>query len=106
MFRMPSDPKAAFLSPSGIERIASLARLRLDPAESATLGPQLRAILGHIEKIAEIPETQLAEGAMAPATPLREDRAVAGDGRTELEDNARATAHGHVPVPRVVDSAR
>ena len=101
MFRMPSDPKAAFLSPSGIERIASLARLRLDPAEFATLGPQLRAILGHIETIAEIPE-----GAMAPATPLREDRAVDGDGRTELEDNARATAHGHVPVPRVVDSAR
>jgi len=106
MFRMPSDPKAPFLSPSGIERIASLARLRLDPAEFETLGPQLRAILGHIEKIAEIPETEGADAAMAPATPLREDRAVGGDGREELEDNARATAHGHVPVPRVVDSAR
>jgi aspartyl-tRNA(Asn)/glutamyl-tRNA(Gln) amidotransferase subunit C len=106
MFRMPSDPKAAFLSPSGIERIASLARLRLDPAEFATLGPQLRDILGHIEKIAEIPETELADAPAAPATPLREDRPLRGDGRTELEDNARATAHGHVPVPRVVDSAR
>ena len=106
MFRMPSDPKAAFLSPSGIERIASLARLRLDAGEFATLGPQLRDILGHIEKIAEIPEADLADTAVAPPTPLREDRAVVGDGRTELEDNARATAHGHVPVPRVVDSAR
>jgi aspartyl-tRNA(Asn)/glutamyl-tRNA(Gln) amidotransferase subunit C len=106
MFRMPSDPKEAFLSPAGIERIASLARLRLDPAEFATLGPQLGDILGHIEKIAEIPEPALADAAAASATPLREDRAVAGDGRAELEDNARATAHGHVPVPRVVDSAR
>lgn len=106
MFRMPSNPKADFLSPSGIERIASLARLRLDPADFATLGPQLRDILGHIQKIAEIPESELADPPMAPATPLREDRAVAGDGRAELEENARVKAHGHVPVPRVVDSAR
>ena len=105
MFRM-SDPRAAFLSPSGIERIAALARLRLDPAEFATLAPQLRAILGHIEKIAEIPESALAETETPPPTPLREDRAMAGDGRAELRDNARATAHDHVPVPRVVDSAR
>jgi aspartyl-tRNA(Asn)/glutamyl-tRNA(Gln) amidotransferase subunit C len=106
MFRMTSDPKAAFLTPSGIERIARLARLRLDAADFDVLAPQLQDILGHIEKIAEIPESALAETAPPPATPLRDDRPVAGDGWAELSENAGATAHGHVPVPRVVDSAR
>jgi aspartyl/glutamyl-tRNA(Asn/Gln) amidotransferase C subunit len=106
MFRMTSDPKAVFLSPSGIERIARLARLRLDAEEFGVLAPQLRDILGHIEKIAEIPESALAEAPMPPATPLRPDHAVVGDGWAELSENAGATAHGHVPVPRVVDSAR
>jgi aspartyl/glutamyl-tRNA(Asn/Gln) amidotransferase C subunit len=106
MFRMTSDPKAAFLSPSGIERIARLARLRLDAAEFDVLAPQLRDILGHIEKIAEIPESALAETVPPPATPMRSDHPAAGDGWAELSANAGVTAHGHVPVPRVVDSAR
>lgn len=106
MFRMSSDPAAAFLSPSGIERVARLARLKMDPAEFAHLAPQLRSIVGHIEKLAEIPEEALGEAGAPPPTTLRADHAVRGDGRAELEENARATAHGHVPVPRVVDSAR
>jgi aspartyl-tRNA(Asn)/glutamyl-tRNA(Gln) amidotransferase subunit C len=100
------DPKNEFLSPDGAERIARLARLRLDSHEFATLAPQLETIVGHIERIAEIPESDLPEPELPSATTLRADRAEAGRGLDELAKNAARLAHGHVLVPRVIDAAR
>jgi aspartyl/glutamyl-tRNA(Asn/Gln) amidotransferase C subunit len=95
-----------FLSKEGVERIARLARLHLSPGEAEDLAPKLEHILDHIERIAEIPDADLADPEALPATPLRTDRPVPGDGREELARNAAVTAHGLVPVPRVVDSSR
>lgn len=103
---MPADPRATFLTPSGIAGVARLARLELAPDELTRLARELESILRHIETIAEIPEGDLPEPDPADATPLRADTPVAGDGRAEIAANARAIAHGLVPVPRVVDAAR
>lgn len=103
---MASDPKIEFLSPAGVERTARLARLALEPGEFARLVPQLRSILLHIERIAEIPEADLPAPEAPPETTLRPDRAVAGDGKRELERNSGVIVHGHIPVPRVVDASR
>ena len=106
MPRMSADARATFLTPSGIAGVARLARLALTPEEFSRLAPQLESIVRHIEKIAEIPDAELPEPDPPHATPLRADAPVPGDGRQELATNARATAHGLIPVPRVVDSAR
>ena len=106
MLRMSADPRATFLTPSGVARVARLARLELAPDEFARLAPQLESIVAHIEKIAEIPDAELPEPDPPRDTPLRADTPVPGDGREEIAANARAIAHGLVPVPRVVDAAR
>ncbi|HET7452014.1 MAG TPA: Asp-tRNA(Asn)/Glu-tRNA(Gln) amidotransferase subunit GatC [Thermoanaerobaculia bacterium] len=103
---MTSGAENPFLSREGVERIARLARLRLDPGEAADIAPKLEHVLAHIERIAEIPDAELPEAAAAPATPLRDDVAVPDAGREELLRNAAVTAHGLVPVPRVVDASR
>ena len=103
---MASDPENAFLTEGGVERIARLARLSLAPGEFERLVPQLRSILHHIERIAEIPDAELPAPEDPPVTPLRPDVTVPGDGREELARNAGSVVHGHVPVPRVVDASR
>ena len=106
MVPMTSAAENPFLSREGVERIASLARLRLEPGEAADIAPKLEHVLAHIERILEIPDAELPEATASAATPLREDRPVPGDGRDELERNAAVRAHGLVPVPRVVDAGR
>ena len=106
MFPVKSAAENPFLTREGVERIARLARLRLDPAEADAIAPKLEHILAHIERINEIPDAELPEAPPVPPTPLRDDRAVPDAGREELSRNAAVTAHGLVPVPRVVDAAR
>jgi aspartyl/glutamyl-tRNA(Asn/Gln) amidotransferase C subunit len=103
---MAADRENAFLTESGVERVARLSRLALEPEEFERLTPQLRSILHHIERIAEIPEADLPVPEEPAATPLRADVPFPGDGRRELHRNAGIVVHGHVPVPRVVDSSR
>ena len=106
MVPMTSVPENPFLSREGVERVARLARLRLEPGEAAELAPKLEHILAHIERIGEIPEAELPEPEASPATPLRADQPVPGTGRAEIARNAAVTAHGLVPVPRVIDANR
>ena len=106
MVPMTSELENPFLSREGVERIARLARLHLAPGEADGLAPKLEHVLSHIERIAEIPDADLPEPEAPPATPLRADRPVAGEGREELARNAAVTSHGFVPVPRVVDAGR
>jgi aspartyl-tRNA(Asn)/glutamyl-tRNA(Gln) amidotransferase subunit C len=103
---MRSVPENPFLTREGIARLARLARLRLAPEEIDALAPKLAHVLGHIERIAEIPDAELPDPEPPAATILREDRPVAGTGSEELSRNAAVTAHGLVPVPLVVGSAR
>ena len=106
MVPMTSGFENPFVSREGVEKIALLARLHLTPGEAEALAPKLEHILSHIERLAEIPEAELPEPGAPPATPLRPDRAIPGGGREELARNAAVTAHGLVPVPRVVDASR
>lgn len=106
MVPMTSAFENPFLSREGVERIARLARLHLSPGEADGLAPKLEHILAHIERIAEIPDAELPEPEAPPPTPLRTDRPIPGEGREELARNAAVTAHGLVPVPRVVDASR
>ena len=106
MVPMTSVPENPFLTREGIEHVARLARLKLAPGEVAELAPKLEHILAHIERIEEIPPSELPEPELPAATPLRADHPVAGAGRAEISRNAAVTAHGLVPVPRVVDANR
>ena len=106
MTPMKGGAEDVFLSPASIQRVARLARLRIDPAELGRWGEQMERIVDHVRKLTEIPESDLPEPLPPPETTLRLDEASAGTGRQELSANAGKLVHGLVPVPRVVDPAR
>ncbi|MGH9443582.1 MAG: Asp-tRNA(Asn)/Glu-tRNA(Gln) amidotransferase subunit GatC [Thermoanaerobaculia bacterium] len=103
---MPRDSEEPLLSPEGIQRIARLARLRIEPEDLGRWGVQMMRIVDHVRKLREIPDGELPEPAAPPETTLRLDEASPGDGRQELAANAGQLSHGLAPVPRVVDPAR
>jgi aspartyl/glutamyl-tRNA(Asn/Gln) amidotransferase C subunit len=103
MTAMALDP---FLSPAGVAKVARLARIEIPAGELAHWGEQVEKIVDHVNRLREIPDAELPEIADAPETTLRVDMPVAGSGSGELNRNAGEMSHGHVPVPRVVDSAR
>ncbi len=103
---MNNGPKETFLSPEGIERIARLARLRINPLDLGRFREQMERIVEHVRHLREIPESELPDPRRPPETTLRLDEACQGSGKESLTANAGRLAHGLVPVPRVVDSAR
>ncbi len=106
MSAMRGDAEDVFLSPEGIQRVARLARLRIDAGSLGRWGAQMERIVEHVQKLREIPDSELPEPSLPPETTLRLDEPTAGTGRQELEANAGQLVHGLVPVPRVVDPAR
>ncbi len=103
MNRMDHPPENPFLTPAGIARVAELARLRVAPEELAAWAAQMRRIVGHVDRLREIPEALLPESAPTFETTLRADDPCPGDGAEEIERNAGQRAHRHVMVPRVVE---
>jgi len=100
---MDGSRKNPFLTAEGVAKIARLARIQGDPSDLALWAAQMERIVGHVERINEIPEDELAPVDPPLPTPQRPDEPCAGSGREELARNAGKRSHGHVPVPLVVD---
>lgn len=92
-----------------IDALARLARLALDPLETATLAGELTEIVGYLAAIARVDVTGVAPwsppSVVGGASSLRDD-AVIGETipRDEILAGAAATADGLVIVPRFVES--
>lgn len=90
-----------------VRYVADLARLQLDDAEVRTFEGQLGAILGYVEKLAQLDVADIEPTAHpAPVYDrIAEDSAVSGLDRAALLDNAPDRTAGQIRVPKVVTDA-
>jgi aspartyl-tRNA(Asn)/glutamyl-tRNA(Gln) amidotransferase subunit C len=89
-----------------VERIAHLARLRLDASEAEGLARDLDAILGYVEQLAAL-DTEGVEAMshVAPlAAPMREDATRPSLRPEEVVRNAPAVVESAFAVPKVLGS--
>ena len=90
-----------------IRHVAKLARLALSDAEVDTYGAQLRDLLGHVDKLQELPIEGIA--ATAQVVPLRNvtrDDAVAATLDRDVVLSAAPQAHGQFfRVPKIIGEA-
>ncbi len=93
------------IGPGEVERIAKLARLRLEPAEAAAMAADLDAVLDYVEQLAELDTREVAPTShvTALATPLREDRVAASLAPEVAVANAPAAEGSAFEVPPVLE---
>ncbi|MEY3446139.1 MAG: hypothetical protein RIR45_894 [Pseudomonadota bacterium] len=97
------------LTSSDIARLANLARLELEPAESARMLTQMNDFFGIVEKMRAVDTTGLEPLAHPVATiadialRLREDRVSEPNQREANQRNAPAVEHGLFLVPKVIE---
>lgn len=88
-----------------VARVASLARIRLAPAEAAPLAQELNKILGWIDQLQAVDTGGIEP--MNTVIPLTRDwraDAVADGGiATDILANAPQAAHGFFAVPKVIE---
>ena len=93
------------LSPAEIRRIARLARIEVDDAQVAALGPELNAILAMVELMQSV-DTAGVEPMSHPqafAQRLREDAVTETDRRADYQTVAPQVEDGLYLVPRVLE---
>ena len=92
------------ISVDEVRRVATLAKLELDTAETTRFAAQLSSILDYIERLRRVdaagvdPATASAMG----ETGLRPDAATEGLASAAALANAPEAAAGHFSVPRVI----
>ena len=88
-----------------VQRIASLARIRLAEAELEPLAGELSQILDWVEQLNEADTTDVPPMANAAAArlPMRDDVVTDGGCREAILGNAPRTARGFFTVPKVVE---
>jgi aspartyl-tRNA(Asn)/glutamyl-tRNA(Gln) amidotransferase subunit C len=97
------------LTSPDIARLANLARLELDPAESARLLTQMNDFFSVVEKIRAVDTSGVAPLAHPVvaiadiALRLREDRVSEPNQREANQRNAPAVEHGLFLVPKVIE---
>jgi aspartyl-tRNA(Asn)/glutamyl-tRNA(Gln) amidotransferase subunit C len=93
------------LDKATVARIATLARLKLPPAEQATLAGELSTILTWIEQLNEVDTAGVEpmSSVAAMSLPMREDEVTDGGRRDEILANAPESAAGFFTVPKVVE---
>jgi aspartyl-tRNA(Asn)/glutamyl-tRNA(Gln) amidotransferase subunit C len=93
------------LDPATIRRIATLARIRVEDAELATLAAELNGILGWIEQLNEVnvDGVEPLAGAAQMAAMLREDVVTDGGYPDKVLANAPERAGDFFVVPKVVE---
>src|SRR6187549_1855477 len=97
------------LTPQDVSRIAHLARLELQPAESAALLPQLNGFFSIVEQMSAV-DTRGVEPLYTPlstvqevALRLRDDVVTETDGRAANQRSAPAVEDGLFLVPKVIE---
>jgi aspartyl-tRNA(Asn)/glutamyl-tRNA(Gln) amidotransferase subunit C len=93
------------LDPATIRRIATLARIRVEDAELATLAAELNGILGWIEQLNEVnvDGVEPLAGAAQMALKMREDVVTDGGYPDKVLANAPERAGDFFVVPKVVE---
>jgi aspartyl-tRNA(Asn)/glutamyl-tRNA(Gln) amidotransferase subunit C len=93
------------LDPATVRRIASLARIRVEPTEIAALQTELNGILGWIEQLDEVDVegVEPLTGAMHMALKMREDVVTDGGYAQKILDNAPERIGDFFAVPKVVE---
>jgi aspartyl-tRNA(Asn)/glutamyl-tRNA(Gln) amidotransferase subunit C len=93
------------LDPATVRRIASLARIRVEEPEIATLQTELNAILGWIEQLNEVDVegVEPLTGAAQMALKMREDVVTDGGYPDKVLANAPERAGDFFAVPKVVE---
>ena len=97
------------LTSSDIARLANLARLELEPAESARMLTQMNDFFGIVVKMRAVDTTGLEPLAHPVATiadialRLRDDRVSEPNQREANQRNAPAVEHGLFLVPKVIE---
>jgi len=93
------------VSPEQVRHIAKLARIAMSDDELDRLVPELNAIIGWVEQLAEVN----TDGVEPLATVidqklrLREDSVTDGDCRDDVLANAPQAQHGFFAVPKVIE---
>lgn len=88
-----------------VRHIARLARIAMRDEEIEALVPELNAIIGWVEQLAEVN----TEGVEPLATVidqklrLRDDAVIEGEQRDEILANAPGAEHGFFAVPKVIE---
>ena len=88
-----------------VRHIARLARIAMSDEELDRLVPELNAIIGWVEQLAEV-ETDGIEPlatVIDQKLRLREDVVTEGDQRDEVLANAPEPQHGFFGVPKVIE---
>ena len=88
-----------------VRRVAGLARIAVTDAEADALVPDLSAILGFVEQLAEV-DTEGVEplaSVMPIALRLRDDVVTEGGNRDAILANAPQAEHGFFAVPKVIE---
>ncbi len=88
-----------------VRRIATLARIRVEPEQLPALQTQLNGILGWIEQLNEVDVTGVEPltGAASMALRLREDRVADGGVAEQVLANAPDRVQAFFGVPKVVE---
>jgi aspartyl-tRNA(Asn)/glutamyl-tRNA(Gln) amidotransferase subunit C len=88
-----------------VRHIAKLARIAMSDEEIARLAPELNAIIGWVEQLAEVntdgvePLTAVIDQKLR----LRDDVVNDGDIREDILANAPEAQHGFFAVPKVIE---
>ena len=88
-----------------VRHIAQLARIAMSDEEIARLEPELNAIIGWVEQLAEVnadgiePLTAVIDQKLR----LRDDEVTAGNCRDDVLANAPNAQHGFFAVPKVIE---
>ena len=93
------------LSPDDVRRIARLARIALQPAESAAVAERLNGVLKMVEQIRRVDTAGVEPMAHAQdlVQPLREDSVTETDHRERYQAVAPAVEEGLYLVPKVIE---
>ena len=93
------------LSPDDVRRIARLARIALQSAESAAVAERLNGVLKMVEQIRRVDTSGVEPMAHAQdvVQPLREDSVTETDQRERYQAVAPAVEEGLYLVPKVVE---
>src|SRR5256885_4907952 len=102
---MRSSKESMSVSHDQVRHIARLARIAMSDEEIERLVPELNAIIGWVEQLAEVntdgvePLTAVIEQKLR----LREDAVTDGDCRDAVLANAPAAQHGFFSLPQVIE---